>query len=113
MTIHAAPSIEVIRCYRPGEGFAAMDAYLGCTQVTYLPPRVAMITGMHGKWSRGDMLEMFQHIHSHGIPYLLAEREPGHLLPWGAVIERGGFVDGLWGLDLMALIEGWDTRADD
>lgn len=104
MTIHASLSVEVIRCYREGKTYSKMDPYDGCAQITYLPPRAAMITGMQGRWSRHDMTDLMRHVHGLGIGWLLAERGPGHSLPWGEVVQdTDGPGDGLWRIDLIEL----------
>lgn len=101
MTIHAAPSVEVIRCYSDHKTYSEMHPYDGCAQITYMPPRAAMVTGMQGKWSRQDMLALMRHVHSRGIGWLLADRAPGHGMPWGEVIETAGPGLGLWRIDLI------------
>jgi len=110
MTVHAAPSVEIIRCYREGETYSDMHPYAGCAQLTYTHPRAAMVTGMHGKWARQDMVDMMQHVHSHGITWLLADRAPGHGLAWGELVEDAGCPeDGLWRINLVELFGAFDS----
>jgi len=114
MSVHAAPSVEIIRCYRDGETYSEMHPYRGCAQLTYMHPGAAMVTGMHGKWSRSDLVDLMQHVHGHGVGWLLAERSPGHGLPWGEIVDGAGWPgDGMWRINLAELfgpVEG--GRAD-
>ena len=98
--IHVSPTTEVIRVYHNEANYENRDAYDGCCQLTYIPPIAAVITGMHGRFCRTDIRDIFRHVHSRGTRYVVAERAPGHNLPWGKRIDRGGPMDGWYEIDL-------------
>ena len=104
MTILTTPSVEVVRCYTNGKTYSDMQPYDGCAQITYMPPRAAIVTGMHGQWCRSDLHTLLRRVHSQGIPWLLADRGPGHSLPWGELVNNPGTPgDGMWRIDLVEM----------
>lgn len=103
MTIHTTPSVDTVRCYRDGDHYDERAAYDGCAQITYIPPAVAVVTGMHGHFERHDLHELLHHIHSQGIAWVMAERAEGHALPWGRQVEQAGPFCGWWEIDLQEL----------
>jgi len=102
MSVHISPQIETVRCYqRPGE-YQQRKPYQGVAMIEYMHP-LCTVTGMLGKFSRIDFMEIMRHARDRGAHIMVVERQGGRRMPWATQIASG-LLTGWWQIDLEDIL---------
>lgn len=103
MSIKITTEVEIARCYDHPDGYAKRAPYKGVAVIEYAHP-LCTVTGMHGDFSRADLLDILHHARDRGADTMIIERAGDRGMPWATRITDG-VLQGWWQIDLHTIPE--------